>query len=109
MTVYLAAHAENWKKALDSHKCAAACLVDLSKAFGCFPCELLIELFEAYWIPLNTLKLRTIYLSNRLLHVRRGSHGSTCTSKNIMKHVREESYLGPLLLNVFTKLTVCNL
>ena len=34
---------EDWRKALDNHKSAAAVLMDLSKAFDCLPHGLLIE------------------------------------------------------------------
>ena len=38
---------EDWRKALDNHKSAAAVLMDLSKAFDCLPHGLLIEKLRA--------------------------------------------------------------
>ena len=39
---------EDWKLALDQHKCVAAILMDLSKTFDCLPHRLLLAKLEAY-------------------------------------------------------------
>ena len=48
---------EDWKKAFDSHECAAAILMDLSKAFDCLPHDLLLEKLRAYGLPPNAVGL----------------------------------------------------
>jgi lipoate-protein ligase A len=56
---------EDWKKALDDNKFIAAILMDLSKAFDCFPNNLLMLKLEAYGLSENSLKLIKSYLENR--------------------------------------------
>ena len=68
---------EDWRKALDDHKSAAAMLMDLSKAFDCLPHGLLIEKLRAYVLTLEAIDLLSSYLSDRVQQVRLGSHTST--------------------------------
>ena len=68
---------EDWKRALDSHKCAAAILMDLSKAFDCLPHDLLIEKLRANGLSANAVGLLESYLTDRKQQVRIGSHTSS--------------------------------
>ena len=92
---------EDWRKALDVYKSAAAVLMDLSKAFDCLPHGLLIEKLRAYGLAPEAIDLLSSYLSDRVQQVRRGSHNSTW--ERILKGVPQVSILGPLLFNVFFK------
>ena len=68
---------EDWRKVLDNHKFAAAVLMDLSKAFDCLPHGLLIKKLRAYRLAPEAIDLLSSYLSDRVQHVRLGSHTST--------------------------------
>ena len=48
---------EKWKSATDKRKSFGALLTDLSKAFDCLPCELLIAKLHAYGFSLAALML----------------------------------------------------
>ncbi|XP_069133195.1 uncharacterized protein [Argopecten irradians] len=56
---------EDWRKALDNHEYVAAIPMDLSKAFGCLPHDLLIRKLEAYGLGDGALKLLSSYLTSR--------------------------------------------
>ena len=53
---------EDWKSALDQHKCVAAILMDLSKAFDCLPHGLLLAKLEAYGLSGGAVGVLDSYL-----------------------------------------------
>ena len=57
---------EDWRKALGNHLSAAAVLMDLSKAFDCFPHGLLIEKLRAHGLAPDAINLLSSYLSDRV-------------------------------------------
>ena len=56
---------EKWKSAVGNKRNVGALLTDLSKAFDCFPHELLLAKLNAYGFSLPALRLVQSYLSNR--------------------------------------------
>ena len=56
---------EKWKSAVGNKRNVGAFLTDLSKAFDCFPHELLLAKLNAYGFSLPALRLVQSYLSNR--------------------------------------------
>ena len=73
--------------------------MDLSKAYGCIPHQLLIAKLEAYGLYKNSLKLLADYLRGRK---QRTKIGSVFTEWwKIICGVPQGSILGPLLLNIF--------
>ena len=56
---------EKWKSAVGNKRNVGALLSDLSKAFDCFPHELLLAKLNAYGFSLPALRLVQSYLSNR--------------------------------------------
>ena len=91
---------QDWRKALDNHKSAAAVLMDLSTAFDCLPHGLLIEKLRAYGLAPEAIDLLSSYLSDRVQQVRLGSHTSTCVK--ILKGVPQGSILGPFFFMYFS-------
>ena len=87
---------EDWKKALDDHKCVAAILMDLSKAFDCLPHDLLLAKFKAYGVSGEAVELLGSYLGSRLQQIKLGS--TTSMWETILKGVPQGSILGPLFL-----------
>ena len=63
--------------ALDRRECAAAILMDLSKAFDCLPHRLLVAKLKAYGLSTGAVDLLDSYLSGRKQQVRLGSNTST--------------------------------
>ena len=56
---------EKWKSAVGNKRNVGALLTDLSKAFDCFPHELLLAKLNACGFSLPALRLVQSYLSNR--------------------------------------------
>ena len=90
---------EDWKKALDSNHYVAAILMDLSKAFGCLPNDILLCKLAAYGLAEHSVNLMSSYLSDRRQQIKISSVVSSWAQ--IKKGVPQGSILGPLLFNVF--------
>ena len=86
---------EDWKEALDNNKYVAAILMDLSKAFDCFPHNLLIEKLKTYSLSDKALTLLLNYLANRKQCVKVGSSFSNW--EEIYKELPQGSILDPVL------------
>ena len=56
---------EKWRLYLDSNYFVGAAMTDLSKAFDCIPCDLLIAKLEAYGFDNYTIRYFYSYLKNR--------------------------------------------
>ena len=54
---------EKWKNSADKDKTFGALVTDLSKAFDCFPHDLIIVKLNAYGFSLSASKLIRNYLS----------------------------------------------
>ena len=61
---------QSWQKALDKSQYVGTMLMDLSKAYDCFPHDLLLE---AYGLDKTSLHLLRDYLSNRKQRTKIGS------------------------------------
>ena len=53
------------QKTLDQGKAYGALLTELSKAFNCFPHDLIVAKLHAYGFSLESLKLLNSYLTDR--------------------------------------------
>ena len=67
---------EDWKKSLDKNEYLAAILMDLSKAFGCLPHDLLLMKLKAYGLSQSALEMLNSYLTNRKQCVKIGQNTS---------------------------------
>ena len=90
---------KKWKNAVDKGKMFGALLTDLSKAFDCFPHELIIAKLNAYGCKLPALKLMHSYLSHRKQRTK-VNHAYSSWSE-ILFGVPQGFILGSILLNTF--------
>ena len=86
---------EDWKEAMEKSHYVAAVLMDLSKAFDCFPHDVLLCKLSAYGLSSGAVNLMASYLSNRKQRIKIGNIFSSWTE------IHKGSILGPLLFNVF--------
>ena len=76
--------------------------MDLSEAFGCLPCELILSKLHAYGVDIKSLKLIQDYLSNQ---TQRFKLDFTLSSwLTIRQVVPQGSILSPLFFNKLKKL-----
>ena len=94
---------EKWRKSLDKGGAFGALLTDLSKAFHCFPHELLIAKLHAYGVDISSLKLLHSHLTKRKQRMKLNGTYSSCLE--IIFGVPQGSILEPLLFSIF----LCNL
>jgi retron-type reverse transcriptase len=90
---------EDWLSALDKHECAAAILMDLSKAFDCLPHDLLLRKLTCYGLSDKAMALLESYLCDMKQQVKVEQVSSNWAG--IVKGVPQGSVLRPLLFNVF--------
>ena len=88
-----------WRSTLDRGDHVAAILMDLFKAFDCFPHSLIEARLKAYGLSNNAINLISSYLADRKQCVQIGTSWSTL--QNISKGVPQGSMLCPLIFNIF--------
>ena len=90
---------EEWKQDLHNNKVVGGVFVDLSKAFGCVPQNLLITKLAAYSVDENLFMYIFSYLSNRKQCVR--IYNVHNRFQNVISGVLQGSIVGPTLFNCF--------
>ena len=89
---------EGLKKCLDKKDVAGAVLMDLSKAFDCLPCILLLGKLKSYGFSDNPMEFMYSYLDKRVQQVKLNSDFSDWMETK--QGVPQGSILGPLLFNI---------
>ena len=89
---------QKWQKELDSGGFIGTILMDLLKAYGYLPHDLLIAKLEAYGLDNDRLNLLLDYLSFRKQRTKVGSAYSKWSK--IRRGIPQGS-IGPLLFNIF--------
>ena len=84
---------ETWRKCLHESKIVGATLTDLSKAFDCFPNQLLVAKLEAYGLDTKTLKLMLLCLGGHKQCVK--IRNSFSLLKLILSDIPQDQYLDP--------------
>ena len=89
---YLIGFIERRKNAVDSGKSFGSLLTDLSKAFDCFPHELLLADLSAYGFGLSTLRLICSYLCNRQQRTKINASYSSCKSHSFCLEFHKDPF-----------------
>ena len=90
---------EKRKKSLDSNGACGILLIDLLKAFNCFPHGLLITKLHVHGFDKTSTEYLKDYLSHQKQKIKINKTFSNWT--NILHGVPQGPILGPLLVNVF--------
>ncbi len=90
---------DSWKYALDEDNFAGTLLIDLSKAFDCMQCGLLIAKMSAYHLSNDACEFMISYLCDSYQRVKISNN--TSSWKKMQKGILQGSMLGPFLFNVF--------
>ena len=91
---------EDWKRSLDSKQIVAVISMDLSKAFGTIPHELLLAKLKANGVNITSCMLLKDYLHGRMQRVKVGDTSSDW--QEVRRRVPQGSVLGPMFFNTFT-------
>ena len=89
---------EEWREKLDKNFIVGAVLMDLSKAFGCIPHDLIIAKLAAYEFKRETLRLIYSYLKGRKQCVK--INNTYSDYNEIISGVPQGSILGPVFFNL---------
>ena len=89
---------EEWREKLDKNFIVDAVLMDLSKAFGCIPHDLILAKLAAYGTERETLRLIYAYLKGRKLYVK--INNTYSDYNEIISGVLQSSILRTILFNL---------